>query len=268
MGRVLLRVGVLGYLAALLLVPVGMIGYRTFQHGIGPVWGSLSSPPARHAALLSVQVAAVAVPTNALFGVLAAWLLARGRMPARAVVDAVIDLPFALSPVAIGLALYLLYGRTSTLGSWLTGHGIQVLFSPLGMVLATATVCLPFVVREVAPALAELGTDQEQAAAALGATGLQTFWRVTLPAIRWALVYGVVLSTARAFGEFGAVSIVSGNVVGQTQTLPLYVEERFRTFDTTAAYSAGLLLALISLTVLAAMSLLTRRRTPARSEQA
>jgi sulfate transport system permease protein len=251
----------IGYLAALLLVPVAMVGYRTFAHGLGPVLNALTSPPAVHAALLSLKITAVAVPADAVFGVLAAWLLARRRMPARPLVDAVIDLPFALSPVAIGLALYLLYGRTSPVGSWLTAHGIQVLFTPTGMVLATATVCLPFVVREVAPVLAELGTEQEQAAATLGAGGLQTFLRVTLPAIRWALVYGIVLSTARALGEFGAVSIVSGNVVGQTQTLPLYVEERFRTFDATAAYSAGLLLALISLAVLAALTLLTRRRT-------
>lgn len=261
MARRLLRFGVLGYLAALLFVPVGMIAYRTFAHGFAPVWAALSSPAAVHAALLSIGITAICVPINVLFGIAAGWLIARGRMPARRVVDALIALPFALSPVAIGLALYVLYGRTSTIGGWLTAHGIQVLFTPLGMVVATLIITLPFAVREVAPVLEEIGTEQEQAAATLGSGGLEAFLRVTLPAIRWAIVYGVVLTAARALGEFGAVSIVSGNIVGQTQTLPLYVEERFRTFDTTAAYSAGFLLALISLLILAAMSLLTRRRT-------
>jgi sulfate transport system permease protein len=260
-ARRFLRVGVLAYLAALLFVPVGMIAYRTFAHGLAPVWAALSSPAATHAALLSIEITAVCVPINVLFGIAAGWLIARGRMPARRVVNAVIALPFALSPVAIGLALYVLYGRTSTLGGWLSTHGIQVLFTPLGMILATAIISLPFAVREIVPVLEEIGTEQEQAAATLGAGGLETFLRVTLPAIRWAIVYGVVLSAARCLGEFGAVSIVSGNIVGQTQTLPLFVEERFRIFDTTAAYSAGFLLALISLLILAAMSLLTRRRT-------
>ena len=261
MGRRLLRFGVLFYLAALLFVPVGMIAYRTFAKGLAPVWAALTSPAATHAALLSIEITAICVPINVLFGIAAGWLIARGRMPARRLVDAIIALPFALSPVAVGLALYALYGRTGTIGAWLSAHGIQVLFSPLGMVVATLIITLPFAVREVVPVLEEVGTEEEQAAATLGSGALEAFLRVTLPAIRWAIVYGVVLTAARALGEFGAVSIVSGNIVGQTQTLPLYVEERFRTFDTTAAYSAGFLLALISLLILAAMSLLTRRRT-------
>ncbi len=165
-----------------------------------------------------------------------------------------------MSPVVIGLAMYLLYGRDGWAGRWLGGHGVQVLFSLPGIVLATALVSLPFVVREVVPVLAELGTDQEQAAQTLGAGPWRTFWSVTLPAIRWAVVYGVVLSTARSLGEFGAVSIVSGNVIGRTQTLPLFVEERFRNFDTAGAYSAGFLLAVISLVILATMSLVGRRK--------
>jgi sulfate transport system permease protein len=260
-GRRLLRGGVLLYLAALLFVPVGMIAYRTFAHGLGPVWTALSSSAATHAVLLSLEITAICVPLNVLFGVAAGYLIARRRMPAPRLVNAVIALPFALSPVAIGLALYVLYGRTSTLGGWLLDHGIQVLFSPLGMIVATLIISLPFAVREIVPVLEEIGTEQEQAAATLGAGAMETFLRVTLPAIRWGVVYGVVLTAARCLGEFGAVSIVSGNVVGRTQTLPLFVEERFRTFDTTAAYSAGFLLALISLLILAAMSLLTRRRT-------
>lgn len=261
MARRLLRASVLVYLAALLLVPVAMIAYRTFAHGLVPVWDALSSSTALHAVMMSVIVTTISVPVNVIFGVGAGLLLARRKMPVPWLVNPLIDLPFAMSPVVIGLALYILYGRGGWLGSWLSAHGIQVLFAWPGMVLATAFVCLPFVVREVVPVLEELGTEQEQAASVLGAGPVRTFARITLPAMRWALVYGVVLSSARALGEFGAVSIVSGNVVGQTQTLPLYVADQFNSFDTTAAYSAGLLLAVISVLILTAMTLLTRRRT-------
>lgn len=260
MAKYLLRVGVLGYLALLLLVPVGMIVDRTFAHGWSPVWAALSSATAVHATLMSLLVAAIAVPIDVVFGMGTGWLIARRKLPLRGLVNSVINLPFAMSPVVIGLAVFLLYGRTGWFGAWLFAHGVPVLFTWKAMVLATAFVCLPFVVREVVPVLEELGTEQEQAAAVLGARPLQTFRLVTLPAIRWAVVYGVVLSTARALGEYGAVSIVSGNVVGQTQTLPLYVEQQFRTFDTTAAYSAGCLLAVISLLILGGMTFLGRHR--------
>jgi sulfate transport system permease protein len=163
--------------------------------------------------------------------------------------------------VVVGLALVLVYGKTGWFGDWLAAHGIQVIFSVPGMVIATAVVSLPFVARETMPVLRELGTDSEQAAATLGASAWQTFWRVTLPAIRWGVVYGVVLSTARALGEFGAVSIVSGRIEGQTQTLPLYVQDRFENFDTAGAYTAAVVLALLALATLLAMSLLTRRRS-------
>jgi sulfate/thiosulfate transport system permease protein len=260
MSRPLLRTAALGYLALLLLAPVGMIAYRTFANGVGPVWDALTTPSARHALVLSVAVTAITVPINVVFGVGAGILLARRRMPAGGLVNLLINLPFAMSPVVIGLALFVLYGRTGWVGTWLARHSLHVLFAFPGLVLATAFVCLPFVVREVVPVLEELGDDQEQAAQTLGANTLQTFWRITLPSIRWALVYGVVLSAARALGEYGAVSIVSGNIVGQTQTLPLLVEERVRDFDRTGAYSAGFLLALISLLILAAMTLLSRRK--------
>jgi sulfate transport system permease protein len=260
LSRVALRVSVLGYLAALLLAPVGMIAYRTFAHGFGPFWSSLTSSTAEHAVWLSIVVTAVAVPINVAFGVLAGVLIARRRMPAGRIVNLLVDMPFAMSPVVIGLALYVLYGRGGWLGDWLAAHGVQVLFSFPALVLATAFVSLPFVVREVVPVLEEAGDGQEQAAHTLGAGPLQTFWRITLPSLRWALVYGVVLTTARALGEYGAVSIVSGNIEGRTQTLPLLVEERFRNFDATGAYSAGFLLALISLVILAAMTTLSRRR--------
>jgi sulfate/thiosulfate transport system permease protein len=260
MSRPLLRVAALGYLLTLLLAPVGMIAYRTFANGVAPVWQALTSANALHALYMSLAVTAIAVPINVVFGVGAGVLLARRRMPAGGLVNLLVNLPFAMSPVVIGLALFVLYGRTGWIGTWLAAHGLQVLFSFPGLVLATAFVCLPFVLREVVPVLEELGDDQEQAAETLGANPMQTFWRITLPSIRWALVYGIVLSAARALGEYGAVSIVSGNIVGQTQTLPLLVEERFRDFDRTGAYSAGFLLAVISLLILAAMTMLSRRK--------
>lgn len=259
-SRLLLRFGALGYLAVLLLVPVGMIGYRTFAHGVAPVVDALSTPAATHALYLSVVVTAIAVPLDVVFGVVAGLALARRRMPLGRLVNLLVNLPFAMSPVVIGLALFTLYGRGGWLGDWLALRGIQVLFSVPGLVLATAFVSLPFVVREVVPVLEEVGTDQEQAAATLGAGGWTTFRRITLPAIRWALAYGVVLSAARALGEYGAVSIVSGNIVGRTQTLPLMVEERFRNFDAVGAYSAGFALALISLFIVAVMTVLSRRK--------
>ena len=259
-SRVLLRSAALAYLFVLLLAPVGMIAYRTFAHGVSPVWTSLSSGSARHAVFLSVLVTAIAVPLNVAFGLVAGVAIARRRMPAGRIVNLLVNLPFAMSPVVIGLALFTLYGRGGWVGDWLAVRGIQVLFSVPGLVLATTFVSLPFVVREIVPVLEEIGSDQEQAAATLGAGPWTTFWRITLPAIRWALAYGIVLSAARALGEYGAVSIVSGNIVGRTQTLPLLVEERFRNFDAVGAYSAGFVLALISLVIVAVMTLLSRRK--------
>jgi sulfate/thiosulfate transport system permease protein len=248
----------LGYLALLLLAPVAMIFYRTFEHGLGPVWSAVTAPNAQHAFWLSLEVVAIAVPLNTVFGVGMALLLERGRFRGKGLLGVLIDLPFAISPVVVGLALVLVYGRTGWFGDWLAGHGIQVIFSVPGMVLATAVVSLPFVARETVPVLRELGTDSEQAAATLGASPWQTFWRVTLPGIRWGVVYGVVLTTARALGEFGAVSIVSGRIEGQTQTLPLYVQDRFENFDSTGAYAAAVVLALLALATLLAMNLMTR----------
>jgi sulfate/thiosulfate transport system permease protein len=171
-----------------------------------------------------------------------------------------VDLPFAVSPVVVGLALLLVYGRTGWFGGWLADNGIRVIFSTPGMVLATIFVSLPFVVRETVPVLEEMGTDQEQAAATLGASPWQTFWRITLPAIRWGVGYGVVLTTARALGEFGAVSVVSGRLAGQTETLTLRVQDQFERFNLTGAYAASTLLALMAIAVLLAMTLLERRR--------
>jgi sulfate transport system permease protein len=251
-----LRLVALAYLAALLLVPVGIVFYRTFEPGLAAVWASVTTPAAIHAFWLTIEIALIAVPLNTVLGVVTALALVRGRFRGKALLQGLIDLPFAVSPIVIGLALVLVYGD----GGWLAGLPFQVIFAVPGMVLATIFVCLPFVVREVEPVLREIGDEQEQAAATLGASRAQTFWRITLPAIRWGIAYGVVLSTARAVGEFGAVSVVSGKIAGQTDTLTLLVEQRFQNFDLAGAYAASALLALIALTTLAAMTLLKPRR--------
>ena len=261
--RLTLRTVGLGYLALLLLAPLLMIFYRTFEHGLAPGWNAITAPNAQHAFWLSIELVAIAVPLNTAFGIGIALLIERGRFRGRAFLSALIDLPFAISPVVVGLALVLAYGQTGWFGKWLSGEGLQVIFSVPGMVLATAFISLPFVARETIPVLQEIGTDAEEAAATLGASPWQTFWRVTLPAIRWGVVYGVVLTTARALGEFGAVSVVSGRLEGQTQTLTLYIQDRFENFDATGAYTAALVLALLSLATLVAMNLLTRRRRSA-----
>ncbi len=261
--RIGLRVVALGYLAALLLIPVGVVFYRTFEHGFSAFWESITTPAAIHAFSLTLEIALIAVPLNTIFGVLAALALVRGAFPGKRVLDACIDLPFAISPIVIGLSLLLVYGRTGWFGPWLADHGIQIIFSLPGMVLATIFVSLPFVAREVVPVLREVGDEQEQAAATLGANSWQTFWRVTLPAIRWGIAYGVVLSTARAIGEFGAVSVVSGRIAGETDTLTLLVEKRFQNFDLSGAYAASMLLALIALATLLITTFIGRRRSDA-----
>ncbi|HEX8101803.1 MAG TPA: sulfate ABC transporter permease subunit CysW [Solirubrobacteraceae bacterium] len=257
-GRIAMRVVALGYLAALLAIPVGMVFYRAFEKGVGPAWDAVTTPPAQHAFWLTLTVVGIAVPLNAIFGVLTAWLMARRQFPGKRILDGLIDLPFAVSPVVVGLALILVWGQDGWFGGALTDAGIQVIFSTPGMVLATIFVSLPFVVREVLPVLREEGVDQELAAHTLGANGWQTFWRITLPTIRWGLAYGVILTTARALGEFGAISIVSGKIAGQTETLTLFVEERFQSFDLTGAYAAAVVLALIAIVVLVLMTRLQR----------
>jgi sulfate transport system permease protein len=258
-GALAVRTFALGYLAVLLLVPIGIVLYRTLQPGIGEVWSSITTPAAVHAFWLTIEITAIAVPLNTAFGIVAALVLVRSRVRGKRVLEALIDLPFAISPVVIGLSLVLLYGRQGWLGPTLTDAGIQVIFSLPGMVLATIFVSLPFVVREVVPVLREIGDEQEQAAATLGASRWQAFWRITLPALRWGVAYGVVLSTARAIGEFGAVSVVSGKIAGETVTLPLLVENRFSNFDLAGAYAASALMAVIALATLLAMTVLQRK---------
>ena len=248
----------LGYLTLLLLIPLAMIFYKTFEDGIGPPFDAITSPDGLHALKLTLLMVVISVPLNTIFGIGCALLLVRHKSKANPVIDAIINLPFAVSPVVIGLSLYLLYGT----GGWfafLGENGIKVLFSVPGMVLASIFVSLPFVVRETVPVLQEIGTDQEMAASTLGANGWQTFWKVTLPSIRWGVAYGVVLTTARVLGEFGAVTIVSGSISGQTQTLPLFVEKQYANFNSTGAYGASLVLAMLALITLFAMNLLKRK---------
>jgi sulfate transport system permease protein len=252
--RIGLRSAALLYLAAILLVPVGLILWRTFEPGIGAVWDSITTPAAIHAFTLTLTIAAAAVAINTVLGILLALVIVRGRFRGKWLLDAIVDLPFAISPIVVGLALILVYGKTGWFGDALTTAGIQVIFSWPGILLATVFVTLPFVAREVAPVLREIGDEQEQAAATLGASRWQTFLRVTLPAIRWGVVYGVILTTARAIGEFGAVSVVSGKIAGETETLTLLVEKRFQNFDLAGAYAASALLAVIALVTLVAMT--------------
>ena len=260
-SRLGLRTIALGYLAALLVLPIGLVFYRTFEHGLAPAWDAVTTPEAQHAFWLTLVLVAIAVPANTIFGVGMALVLVRGRIRGRSFLSALIDVPFAVSPVVVGLALILVYGREGWFGGWLTDHGIRVIFSTPGMVMATIFVSLPFVVREVVPVLREIGTEQEEASQTLGASGWQTFWRVTLPAIRWGVAYGVILTTARALGEFGAVSVVSGKLAGQTQTATLLVEDRFQAFDLTGAYAASVVLALLAVAVILSMTLLDRKKT-------
>ena len=254
-ARLSLRFGVLAYLGAILLVPVGLVFWRTFEHGVHPAWAAVTTPDARHAFWLTLEIAAIAVPLNTIFGVLCALAIVRWRFPGKGLLNAVVDLPLALSPVVVGLSLYLLYGRSG----WFNSLPFQVLFATPSMVLATIFVSLPFVVREVVPVLREIGTDQEEAAATLGAGAFATFRRVTLPAIRWAIAYGLVLTTARSIGEFGAVSVVSGRISGKTETLTLLVQDKYESFDVTGAYAASVLLALIAIGTLLLMTMFRPR---------
>jgi sulfate/thiosulfate transport system permease protein len=258
-GQLGLRIGVIAYLGLLVAAPVFMVFRQAFGRGLSTVWDTLTSQPGVHALEYTLLMAAIAVPLNAIMGVGWGLMLARGPRWLRGPLGAVLNLPFAVPPVVVGLALLLIYGRTGWFGPWLQDNGIQFIFSWPGMALATVFISLPFVAREVVPVLREVGTDQEEAARTLGATAWQAFRHVTLPAIFPAVAYGVVLTTARAIGEFGAVSVVSGRIVGQTETLPLFVENRYDQFDRAGAYSAAVLLAVLALLVLALMVRLQRR---------
>ena len=255
-ARLGLRSIVLLYLAALIIVPVGMIFYRTFEHGLSQPIDAVTSADGQTAFWTTIICVGIAVPLNTVFGVMTALVLVRQDFRGKGAINALIDVPFAISPVVIGLALFLVYApRNSWFGEWFAQNGVDIIFSVPGMVLATIFVSLPFVVREVMPVLQEIGTDQEEAAETLGASQWQTFWKVTLPAIRWGVTYGVVLATARALGEFGAVSVVAGSNL----SMPLFVKKQFESFDLAGAYAAAIVLAIIAMVVLLSMSYLQKR---------
>jgi sulfate/thiosulfate transport system permease protein len=234
------------YITIIIYIPAINVFYQAFHKGFEPFMANLSRPDFVNAARVTLLLALISVPINTLFGLCAAWSIARHKFPGRTLLLSIIDLPLSISPVVAGLMIMLLYGRQGWFGGWFQDRGIDIVFALPGMVLATAFVSMPFVVREVIPVLEESGIDQEEAARTLGASDWQVFWRVTLPNIRWGLMYGVLLTNARAMGEFGAVSVVSGNVTNTTQSLPLFVEEVYKQYETEAAFSAAVILALLA----------------------
>ncbi|SRX94631.1 putative sulfate-transport integral membrane protein ABC transporter CysW [Mycobacterium tuberculosis H37Rv] [Mycobacterium shimoidei] len=259
--RYLIRCVALAYLALLLIVPVALILWRTFAPGFGQFFAWVSTPAAVSALQLSLLVVAIVVPLNVIFGIPTALMLARSRFRSKGVLQAIIDLPFAVSPVIVGVALIALWGSAGVLGFVENDFGLKIIFGLPGIVLASIFVTLPFVVREVEPVLHELGTDQEEAAATLGSSWWQTFWRVTLPSIRWGLTYGVVLTIARTLGEYGAVLIVSSNLPGQSQTLTLLVSDRYNRGAEYGAYALSTLLMSVSVLVLIVQVVLDARRS-------
>jgi sulfate/thiosulfate transport system permease protein len=252
-----LRLLVVGYLFLLVAWPTSLVVKQTFANGVDGLTNAMSEPDVVHALQLSVKVAVSAVLINLVFGVGISLLLVRYEFPGKRALSAMIDVPLSVSPVVVGLALVLVYNpRFGWFGPTLDAHGIQIIFATPGMIMATCFVALPLVIREVVPVLEEVGTDQEQAARSLGAGALQTFRRVTLPSIKWAVVYGVVLSLARSLGEFGAVKVVSGNFIGQTQTATQLVQAKYQNFEQETAYSVSFLLASVSVACIIVVSLL------------
>ena len=247
------------YLVLVLYIPAVNVFFQAFKKGVGPFLSNLTRSDFLNAAWLTLLLALIAVPVNTVFGLCAAWAIARHKFPGRTLILSIIDLPFSISPVVAGLMIVLLYGRQGWFGSVLESQDIKIVFAFPGMVLASAFVSMPFVAREVIPVLEEVGSDQEEAAKTLGATDWQIFWRITLPNIRWGLLYGLILTNARAMGEFGAVSVVSGNIADQTQSLPLFVEDAYKQYETEAAYSAAVLLALLAVVTLVLKEILERK---------
>ena len=231
------------YVGVIILLPALEVVASAFAKGLTPFLENFQSEDLRSAVLLTLRCTLIAVPANTIFGLAAATAIARRQFPGKALLLSVIDLPFSISPVVVGLMLVLLYSPTNgLLGGVVSSLGWKIIFSWPGMALATIVVTFPFMAREVIPLLEEEGWDQEEAARTLGASNWQVFWKVTLPSVRWAVVYGLILTTARALGEFGAVAVVSGNIAGQTQTLPLFVEDAYKQYDTELAYGAALVL--------------------------
>lgn len=259
------------FLTLFLFVPLAAVFYEALRQGLHAYWSALVEPDALSAIQLTLTVAAIAVPLNLLFGVAAAWAIAKFEFPGKSLLTTLIDLPFSVSPVISGLIYVLLFGAQGWLGPWLAEHDIRILFAVPGIVLATVFVTFPFVARELIPLMQAQGTEEEEAAIVLGASGWQTFWRVTLPNIRWGLLYGVILCNARAMGEFGAVSVVSGHIRGLTNTMPLHVEILYNEYNFVAAFAVASLLTLLALLTLAIKTLVefrTRRELGEANEQA
>ncbi|WP_431231311.1 sulfate ABC transporter permease subunit CysW [Mycolicibacterium psychrotolerans] len=261
--RFLTRYIALAYIAVLVLVPVGLILWRTFAPGVGAFVESITTPAAISALQLSLLVVAIVVPLNVIFGVPTALVLARNKFRGKSALQAIIDLPFAVSPVVVGVALILLWGAGGLFGFVENNLGLKIIFGLPGIVLASIFVTVPFVIREVEPVLHELGTDQEQAAATLGSSWWQTFWRITLPSIRWGLTYGIVLTVARTLGEYGAVIMVSSNLPGTSQTLTLLVSDRYSRGAEYGAYAVSTLLMAVAVLVLVVQVILDARRAKA-----
>ncbi|MDD5658055.1 MAG: sulfate ABC transporter permease subunit CysW [Elusimicrobia bacterium] len=262
-ARRLLIASVLGYLALFLLLPVAFILQQALAEGWRTYAQAARDPAARSALGLTLAAAAIAVPLNVVFGAAAAWAVAKFEFPGKSALIALIDLPLTISPVISGLMLVLVFGLEGWLGDWLRARGLAVIFAPPGIVLATLFVTLPFAARELIPLMAERGKDDEEAAVLLGADGWQTFWRVTLPEIKWGVLYGAVLCASRAIGEFGAVSVVSGHVRGRTNTLTLHVEALYNEYHMSAAFAVASLLTLLALATMALQAWLDRRAATA-----
>jgi sulfate transport system permease protein len=257
--RLLLIGTALAFLGLFLVVPLVMVFQQALEKGFAAYLGAIREPDALSALRLTLLTAAIAVPANLLFGLAASWAIARFEFPGRSVLLTLIDLPFAISPVISGVVFVLLFGRQGWLGPWLAAHDLKIVFAVPGIVLATVFVTFPFVARELIPVMQAQGRDEEEAAVVLGASGLQIFWRVTLPNVKWGLLYGVILCNARAMGEFGAVSVVSGHIRGLTNTLPLHVEILYNEYQFQAAFAVASLLALLALVTLVAKSVVEWR---------
>lgn len=257
--QIVLIIIALAYVTLVIFVPAVNVFAQAFKNGVGPFFANFGDQDFRSAIQLTLLIAIVCVPLNTAFGLCAAWAIARSRFRGRALVISILDLPFSISPVVAGLMIMLLYGRQGWLGGFLERINLKIVFATPGIILATAFITLPFVAREVIPVLEEMGSEQEEAARTLGANDRQIFWRVTLPNIRWGLLYGVILTNARAMGEFGAVSVVSGNIAGKTQSLPLFVEQAYKQYNSQAAFSAAVLLGLLALVTLVAKAIVEQK---------